>query len=287
MLFSNYSRILFASSIAVLSVGTLVGYTPQAKAIDIIFDYSQDDNGFFGSAGSAPRMRLEEAATYFEGFTDQLSPRAASDYTIPDPANINTNTVTVNTALGQDEIVVFAGSDLNLPTIGEGGSLHFTTSVRGQADAPASDTEPVVGFISFDHNANWNFGTTAVAGQDDFLSTAIHELAHVMGFGITPAWDNLISGGYFTGEKSKEINGGNVLLDPSEGHWLDGTESTAMGVLGTTETALDPILTQGDRKLLTDLDYAALQDIGWEVPSSVYSNSSSVPFEFSPSSPPQ
>ena len=283
MLFPNYSRMLLGSSIAFLSLGAWIGHTPQAKAIEIKINYSLDSNGFFGSVGSAQRMRLEEAASSFTGFSDQLSPLAASDYKIPNPASPETNVVTVNTELGENEIVVFAGSDPNLSSLGEGGSIWSIPSVRGQNNAPNTDFEPLVGFISFDDNANWHFGTTTVglAGKNDFLSTAIHELAHVMGFGIAPSWDALVQNNEFTGAKSAEIFGGNVPLDSGLGHWVDGTKSTAKGVSGEVETAMDPTITVGERKLLTDLDYAGLQDIGWEVNSSVYS--SSVPFEFSPS----
>lgn len=286
MLLANYSRLLFGSSVALVSLGTLLSYVPQAKALDITFDYTYDDNNFFTGANVGRQALLNQAAASFTGFADRLSPVPALDYTIRDPRSPETNTVTVNRTLGQDEIIVFVGSDPNLSSIGRGGSLWSGgSSLRGQTGAPATEVEPLVGYISFDDDANWHFGTTTtgLAGKNDFLSTATHELAHVMGFGIVPSWDNLISGTEFTGTKSQSIFGGNVPLDPGLGHWANGTQSTALGVSGEIEVALDPVLAVGERRLLTDLDYAGLEDIGWEVNSSVYSTSSSVPFEFSPS----
>ena len=278
MLLPNHSRVLLGSSIAFLSLGTLVGYSPQARAIEITIDYNYDDSNFFSDINR--QALLNQAASYFTGFSDQLSPLPTSTYTITDPSNTS-QTIAVSTDLQPNEIIIFAGSDPTLSTIGEGGSTWvLPPSVRGQ-----SDFAPAVGFISFDPNADWYFGTTtsglAGSGQYDFLSTAIHEIAHVMGFGTAPTWDALVQSNQFTGKISTDIFGGNIPLAPDGQHWVDGTQSTAKGVLGEVETAMDPVIDLETRKLLTDLDYAGLQDIGWEVNSSVYS--SSVPFEFSPS----
>lgn len=295
MLFTNLSRLLLGSSVTLLSLAALVGKTQPAKAIDITFDYTYDTNDFFTGANAGRQNLLTQAASYFEGFTDQLSPVAEDTYDIlTNPSNVSQD-VSVTTAVAQNEIKIYVGSDINLSSIGLGGPIMFTSSVRGQTGAPASDVEPVIGFISFkDYNEDitdgetndteWHFGTTTVglSGKNDFLSTAIHEIGHVMGFGTSDSWDNLVSGSnQFLGAKSNEIYGGNVPLTPDSGHWQEGIESQVKGLTDPQEAAMDPTLTVGERKFLTDLDYAGLQDIGWEVNSSAYS--SSVPFEFSPS----
>lgn len=296
MLFTNLSRLLLGSSVTLLSLAALVGKTQPAKAIDITFDYTYDTNNFFTGANASRQNLLNDAASYFEGFTDQLSPVAERTYDIlTNPSDVDQQDVSVTTAVAQNEIKIYVGSDLDLSSIGLGGLITFGSTARGQTGAPASDVEPVIGFISFkdyggengaNNDSQWHFGTTTVGltgtTKNDFLSTAIHEIAHVMGFGTSDSWDNLVSGSnQFLGAKSNQIYGGNVPLSADLGHWQDGLESQVKGLTDPQETAMDPTLTVGERKFLTDLDYAGLQDIGWEVNSSAYS--SSVPFEFSPS----
>ncbi len=62
-------------------------------------------------------------------------------------------------------------------------------------------------------------------------------------------------------------------------HWSDGTNGlTLQGIV--QEAALDPSIFNGQRKVLTNLDYGGLSDIGWDVDrDAIYVN---VPFEFSP-----
>ncbi len=126
------------------------------------------------------------------------------------------------------------------------------------------------------NSTDWYFGSELSgigANQADFLSVAIHEIAHVMGFGTSTNWQNLVSGTDFIGTKSTEIYGNPVPLDG--GHWDDSV------TIDGRETAMDTTLSDGTRQLLTRLDYAGLEDIGWQVDSAVYATP--VPFKFSPS----
>ena len=313
MLFPNYSRILLSSSIAVLSLGALGGYTPQAKAIDINFDYTYDasangGNDFFADIGR--RALLDQAASYFENNINDslpaLNPVSPETLTIEfkNPSNTTGSNISLsNRTIAQDEILIFVGSDelgLNAkgdPVLGLGEKSASSAAFFSGSDfnnaysTRQTEASQWGGSISFDvdsgaNSTNWYFGSDASSigtTQADFLSTAIHEIAHVMGFGTSDNWDSLVSGENFTGTTSSAIVGSNVPLEPAPdlGHWLDGTTSQVNGL--NQEAAMDPSLEDGERKLLTDLDYAGLQDIGWEVNSSVYSSSSSVPFEFSPS----
>lgn len=88
---------------------------------------------------------------------------------------------------------------------------------------------PWGGSISFDNRTNWYFGLDPAGlngTQTDFLSMAVHELGHV--FGI-------------------------------EGHFPEGTRSDGV------ETAMDPTINPGTRKMFTSADWNALQNIGWQV----------------------
>ena len=82
-----------------------------------------------------------------------------------------------------------------------------------------TDFGPWGGAISFNSNSNWYFDpdiTTdeSFSNQFDFYSVAVHELAHVLGFGSAPSFNNLSSGGVFTGAAVHDLFGSNPPLTP-------------------------------------------------------------------------
>ncbi len=120
----------------------------------------------------------------------------------------------------------------------------------------------------FDIDNNWYVDTDVSTAEpfsgDDFYSVALHEVAHILGYGTADTWFNQINGSNeFTGATSVAVFGGNVPLQPGGGHWLDGTDGSLDGIF--VEAAMDPTLRVGTRKEFTPLDLAALADIGWEV----------------------
>ncbi len=147
-------------------------------------------------------------------------------------------------------------------------------STRGEATGFANWG----GVISFDNDAgtNWHFDhlTSPSAGESDFFSTAIHEFGHSLGLGTAAEWNSLVSGTSFFGTAAVSEHGGPVPLDCSgtcSGHWAEGTTSVVLGTAVSQEAAMDPTLTSGGRKRLTDLDAAALTDIGWTVVAPTFS----------------
>ncbi|QNN21514.1 PEP-CTERM sorting domain-containing protein [Planctomycetales bacterium ZRK34] len=197
--------------------------------------------------------------------------------------------------IAEDTVVVYAGGrNLGGSTLGVGGGGGYSTFVgtefettlktRGQGTidevtgVDAVEIAPWGGSISFDTvdgsgaERLWNFGaapTSADVDKSDFLSVAIHELAHLMGFSFsTPSFANQVSGGQFTGAAAEYYNDGPVALAGDLSHFAEGTLSEVRGV--TQETAMDPTLRSlngiSDRKLFTDLDYAVMRDLGWMVP---------------------
>ncbi len=146
-----------------------------------------------------------------------------------------------------------------------GGTFEDTVMHRGQG---ANDYAIWGGSVGFDSTITWNFDHTVepVTGQNDLYSVAIHEFAHTLGIGGSDEWESFVSPAFFLGEQATAANGGtNPGLDPSGVHFAEGTSSTVYSGTAIQEASLDPTLTLGTRKRLTELDAAALRDIGWQV----------------------
>ena len=67
----------------------------------------------------------------------------------------------------------------------------------------------------------------------------------------------------FRSPDSQRVFGGPVPLDRFASHFAEGT--LGLTARGVQETLMDPSTPAGVRQLPTDLDFAVLSDIGWEV----------------------
>jgi uncharacterized protein (TIGR03382 family) len=135
------------------------------------------------------------------------------------------------------------------------------------------------GSIAFDSNTAWHYNhtTNPGAGLTDFYSVALHELAHVLGFGAedddpdndTP-WEDVVSGTSFKGTRANAQYAPTTDVPLASAtdtaHWLQGIEDSTEYDGTTSQTPLMvPSLGPQTRRRLTNLDAAALVDIGWEI----------------------
>ncbi len=265
-------------------------------------------NFFGGANQSRRALLQLAADTLVKRFTDDLAAivptgkaewQPAVFHPSNGPSNRLTGTlvnVTPNLRVAANEIIIYAGArDLPGGSRGVGGlgSISFpsasgltpaeiehildfreTVSGRGEPGAlasPQTDVAPWGGSISFDNRTDWYFGVDASGmGEDqiDFISVAMHELAHVLGFGmfrqdVTTSWDRLVSGGTFNGPKTRAAyqGSGNVPVEAgSNDHWADSVADQ----LGQ-ETLMSGHVDRGSRHLFSELDFAAMDDIGWDV----------------------
>ncbi len=253
---------------------------PTHAAIDIVFDYSAESNGFFSS--QVRRNALDAAAAAFESrIGDTLAPitpgTGPNTYTLSATNPSGGAPVTlVNQPIGAGEIRIFVGAS-PISSLGLGSSQF---SVNGTNDfiqmvvsrgepgvlaSPQTDFAPWGGSIAFNAGINWHDDASVPVASDrfDLYSVAVHEIAHLMGIGQSPSFDAQRTGLLFNGLNASTLFGGAVPL-ADETHFASSVRSPIDG-LGSFETALDPEIQNGLRKSMTDLDWAALRDVGWEV----------------------
>lgn len=264
-------------------LGVLLATSQPAFAnIDVQFDYRYDSSGFFTGANSSRQNLLNAAASVFETrFKDSLTAIAPSGSNSFDARffqpDTGSTTQIPGLSIGADQIVVFVGA-YNLGSklaVGGPGGFSFpgiptpgfveNASGRGEAGALGpvkTDFGPWGGAMSFNSASNWYLDQDTNTDESfsgfDLYSVVVHELAHVLGFGTAASFKNLIAGGVFTGSAVNALTGHNPSMT-SDGHWESGLK-----YLGQ-EVAMDPSIAAGQRKQFTELDFAAMKDMGWEV----------------------
>lgn len=268
---------LYSSVEHFLKFGHSEGRMSSSPQFDIQFDYRFDTSGFF--ADPARRATLGAAARTWESLIqDEFADVPAGiPFQVQNPQTGQLETVVFNAPF--DDLVIFVGAQST--PFAEGADALAAAkpdglNVVGSTFANrfnGSNFEPWMGTISFSNNptftdgtaAPWFFDSTPETGNDiptgstDFLSTALHEIAHVLGFGSAPIFQNQVTNGSFRGPNAIAANGGvPVPLDASLGHFQDGFvvdgQPTLMGAT-----------TPYRRQTITRLDAAILADIGYQI----------------------
>lgn len=282
--------VLLSQSLCIASLGLL---TTQAEAIMIEIDYSYDTEDFF-SSGSEERARLEDATGFFENLLeddlDAITPTGEYQFFIPESWEVSfKNPSTGGTAyvadlaVPADTIILYVGAhnfaSSFTPGIAQGGfggyspfvipgsAFEMAINTRGESGVGTTDFAPWGGSLAVDTMTNWD-NTLAGDGSNQHLySTLLHEVGHVLGLGTSESWQHQTNlSDEFIGSEAVAEYGGNVPLDgDGNDHWEDGTMSYIRGTNTMQETALDPVIAAGTVKVFTDLDVAALDDIGWDI----------------------
>lgn len=278
------------------AASSLIAFACPASALTFQFRYDYDSSGFFGTAMSPTpaRTALEFAGRAFSAFADTLAPIAPGgndSWTARffHPSTAQQESI-ANLMVPADTIIVYAGAGnlsggrlgeatrgfYSLPSNTEFLSPGFLNAIVNRDEGSTTvDYAPWGGSISFDTtdsggNARlWHFDPQSLPDSPayDFLTVAVHELSHLMGFGsnASTSFQNKIVNEFFTGSATVALQGGAVKLQLGGDHW-DATVTSRPFVGDAPRPALSPFIFPGERNTLTPLDYAALDDIGWDVP---------------------
>lgn len=250
--------------------------------VNFQFDYSLDTTHFFDNNDFA-RASLEMAAGSLESFLgdslDAIMPSGSNTW-LAQFSSPGTGAATgiSNLNVPANTLIIYVGGRDLSGEVAEGAPGGWSSGSsdqqwldllgsRGQtgalAPSVATDFGPWGGSLAFDSSGtNWFFGASdygILPNQIDFMSAAQHELGHLLGFGTAESFDRYISGSTFAGPNAEGAYDGvgNPPLSGDRAHWLAGTTD------GGQVVAMDPSLGPGVRRLFTGLDYAALNDIGW------------------------
>ncbi|MEP3177897.1 MAG: calcium-binding protein [Lentilitoribacter sp.] len=110
-------------------------------------------------------------------------------------------------------------------------------------------------------------GSPGLFNQIDFLTLALHELAHVLGLLDTSAFNQFVSNGQFIGANAVAANGGNPV-----DLFTDGVHLLGRDLLG-------PVLFNNNREPITPVHIGILQDLGVPIVEASSSNDTVYGFE--------
>ena len=282
-----------------IAAGVFLTAAMSTEAITVQIDYTYDTGNYF-SPGSARRDVLESAASYVgELLLDDLEAIVPDEPYLPEddpnwptvgntwqvefrnPSDPTKSLTDPFLTVPADTIIIFAGGyDYTTSQVAEAGfggaatfaAPDFNTTVltRGEVGGTNNESAPWGGSLTVDNAGTiWDLsvdGSTLGEGEYHLYSVMLHEIAHVLGFGTANSWFNRVSGGNFTGTEASRVFGSPVpITGPNSDHFLDNISSEIYGTQIAQEPALSEDIRTNQIKLYTELDLAALDDIGWDI----------------------
>ena len=237
-------------------------------SFEIKFNYTFDQSGFF-----TPERQeiLEYAGKIWSSYIEDDFTAIPAEEILSFPIDNTQRDVILNEPI--EDLTIFVSSvelDSEFFTLGEGG-FHgdFAIGSDRAQRLNGDDFEPWLGTIEFNVNAvdRFFFDSTPYtvgdipSNKQDFLSLSLHEIGHILGIGIAPAFERQVSDGKFTGSTAVALNGGEAIaldedLDHIENNFSLDEDSDAL---------LDKSFIFGERNLPTNLDLAILDDIGYDI----------------------
>ncbi|MGK7900840.1 MAG: hypothetical protein AB4352_05385 [Hormoscilla sp.] len=236
----------------------------ESSGFNIELDYRFDSTGFFDDPDR--RAALAAVAQIWESFIqdDFTNVPAEISFAVENPTTEETEMLVLDAEI--DDLLIFVGAR-SLPgnTLAQAGpdGVNAAGSIFSNR-LEGSNFEPWVGSITFDTDANWFFDPTPDTdddipfGQSDFITTALHEIGHILGIGTADIFREIAAGAAFDGFNALAVNGGDPIpLESDLFHVQEGFENNTV--------LMDPTSTTGTRKLPTQVDLALLADIGYEI----------------------
>jgi hypothetical protein len=181
------------------------------------------------------------------------------------------------------------GTGTNITTVFTDGNSNLNRGFR--ASGSVSNLPVWGGAITFDNDGStiWHYdlNTPASGSESDLYSIALHEIGHALGLSATwQEWTNFSSSGHFSGPNAVAAynadNGASLSslneVSASNHHWQDGTYHSFIFPNGNPNyvSTVGPGVVQDllmeptanftatvHRFELTNVDVAALRDIGW------------------------
>lgn len=244
---------------------------PPVKLV-IKIDYRFDTKEFFASPER--RAALEGAARIWGRLVQDDFPKVpkGTHVKVRDPEHPGEPAQSFDIDDDIEDLVVFVGSS----------ALAGSTTASSQATAGLAAIEddalrtalekrfygtpfqPWTGWISFDEGEPWFFdpdpdvAKSIPAGKLDFVSVALHEMCHVLGFGTADAFKTLAATGAFDGVKARAVGGGKGLALTS-----DRTHFASTVLVSGKRPLMDVSDAAGTRYLPTSVDIAVLEDLGF------------------------